>query len=86
MRLLETELTERGLIDAAGLEAVREDAEAMAADLRARMNEDPELDPMDLFDHVYAETTAQLREQRDLLRAELAAEQDGPDPQEGDRR
>jgi pyruvate dehydrogenase E1 component alpha subunit len=31
---------------------------------------------MDLFTHVYAETTAQLREQRDLLRAELAAEQE----------
>ncbi|MFH7337288.1 pyruvate dehydrogenase (acetyl-transferring) E1 component subunit alpha [Streptomyces sp. KHY 26] len=86
VRLLETELTERGLLDEAALEAVREDAEAMAADLRARMNQDPELDPMDLFDHVYAETTAQLREQRDLLRAELAAEQDGPDQQEGDRR
>ncbi|MER6329970.1 pyruvate dehydrogenase (acetyl-transferring) E1 component subunit alpha [Streptomyces sp. NPDC014983] len=86
VRLLETELTERGLLDGAALEAVREGAEAMAADLRARMNQDPELDPMDLFDHVYAETTAQLREQRDLLRAELAAEQDGPDQQEGDRR
>ncbi|MFK4099477.1 pyruvate dehydrogenase (acetyl-transferring) E1 component subunit alpha [Streptomyces sp. NPDC019531] len=72
--LLEHELTDRGLIDEAGIEAVREDAEAFAAALRERMNQDPALDPMDLFAHVYAEPTPQLREQRDLLRAELAAE------------
>ncbi len=30
----------------------------MAADLRARMNQDPELDPMDLFDHVYRRANA----------------------------
>src|SRR4051812_22257155 len=76
IRLLEHELTARGLLDEAGLEAARQDAEEMAADLRERMNRDPELNPMDLFDHVYAETTAQLREQRALLRAELEAEQD----------
>jgi pyruvate dehydrogenase E1 component alpha subunit len=76
IRLLEAELTARGLIDEAGLEAVREDAEAMAASLRERMNQDPELNPMELFDHVYAETTAQLREQRAMLRAELEAEQE----------
>lgn len=75
--LLERELTGRGLLDEAGIDAARADAEAMAADLRARMNEDPVLDPMDLFAHVYAEPTSQLREQRDQLRAELAAEQEG---------
>ncbi|MFF9770332.1 pyruvate dehydrogenase (acetyl-transferring) E1 component subunit alpha [Streptomyces sp. NPDC014636] len=76
IELLERELTERGLLDEAGVEAARQEAETMAASLRERMNRDPELDPMDLFDHVYAETTAQLREQRALLRAELAAEQE----------
>ena len=45
----------------------------MAASLRARMNQDPVLDPMDLFAHVYAEPTPQLLEQREQLRAELAA-------------
>ncbi|MEU2727424.1 pyruvate dehydrogenase (acetyl-transferring) E1 component subunit alpha [Streptomyces griseoviridis] len=75
--LLERELTGRGLLDEAGIEAARADAEAMAADLRARMNQDPALDPMDLFTHVYAEPTPQLREQRDQLRAELAAEREG---------
>lgn len=72
--LLERELTGRGLLDEDGIRAAREDAESMAADLRARMNQDPELDPMDLFAHVYAEPTPQLREQQAQLRAELAAE------------
>ncbi|ANJ08489.1 MULTISPECIES: pyruvate dehydrogenase (acetyl-transferring) E1 component subunit alpha [Streptomyces] len=71
--LLERELTDRGLLGEDAARAVREDAEAMAADLRARMNRDPELDPMDLFAHVYAEPTPHLREQRALLRAELEA-------------
>ncbi|MEU6840980.1 pyruvate dehydrogenase (acetyl-transferring) E1 component subunit alpha [Streptomyces sp. NPDC046716] len=75
--LLERELTERGLIDEAGVQAVRDDAETMAAGLRERMNQDPALDPMDLFGDVYAERTSQLREQADQLRAELDAEAEG---------
>ncbi|MFB7993598.1 pyruvate dehydrogenase (acetyl-transferring) E1 component subunit alpha [Streptomyces sp. NPDC056002] len=77
--LLERELTERGLLDEEGIRAVREDAEKMAADLRERMNQDPVLDPMDLFRDVYAEQTTQLREQAAQLRAELDAEADGAD-------
>ncbi|MFF3484948.1 pyruvate dehydrogenase (acetyl-transferring) E1 component subunit alpha [Streptomyces sp. NPDC002701] len=72
--LLEQELTERGLLDEATVRAVREDAEAMAADLRERMNQDPVLDPMDLFAHVYAQPTTHLLEQEAQLRAELDAE------------
>ncbi|WP_055533497.1 pyruvate dehydrogenase (acetyl-transferring) E1 component subunit alpha [Streptomyces graminilatus] len=72
--LLEQELTARGLLDEDGIRAARDDAEALAADLRARMNQDPALDPMDLFAQVYAEPTPQLREQRAQLRAELDAE------------
>ncbi|MER5874611.1 pyruvate dehydrogenase (acetyl-transferring) E1 component subunit alpha [Streptomyces sp. NPDC060235] len=75
--LLERELTERGLLDEAALKAVRDDAEVMAADLRERMNQDPVIDPMDLFAHVYARPTPQLLEQEAQLRAELAAEADG---------
>jgi len=75
--LLEHELTERGLIDEDGVRHAREAAETMAADLRDRMNQDPALDPADLFAHVYAEPTPQLREQQALLQAELAAEQEG---------
>ncbi|MFJ2739617.1 pyruvate dehydrogenase (acetyl-transferring) E1 component subunit alpha [Streptomyces sp. NPDC087440] len=72
--LLERELTARGLLDEDGIREAREAAETMAADLRARMNADPVLDPMDLFTHVYAERTAHLREQEAQLRAELDAE------------
>ncbi|NUS17975.1 MAG: pyruvate dehydrogenase (acetyl-transferring) E1 component subunit alpha [Streptomyces sp.] len=74
IELLERELTGRGLLDDAGRQRAAEEAEALAADLRARMHEDPPLDPMELFSHVYAEPTPQLREQAAQLRAELAAE------------
>ena len=42
------------------------------------MNPDPALDPMDLFAHVYAEPTPQLREQRDAAagRARAAEERE----------
>ncbi|MCQ6552171.1 pyruvate dehydrogenase (acetyl-transferring) E1 component subunit alpha [Streptomyces sp. C10-9-1] len=77
--LLERELTARGLLDEESRRAATEEAEAMAADLRERMNADPVLDPMDLFAHVYTEQTGQLREQAAQLRAELdaAAEAEG---------
>ncbi|MEV6480637.1 pyruvate dehydrogenase (acetyl-transferring) E1 component subunit alpha [Streptomyces sp. NPDC051576] len=75
--LLEHELTERGLIDDDGIRAARDAADSMAAELRAHMNQDPVLDPMDLFADVYAEPTPQLREQREQLAAELAAEREG---------
>ncbi|MET9644106.1 pyruvate dehydrogenase (acetyl-transferring) E1 component subunit alpha [Streptomyces syringium] len=85
--LLERELTSRKLLDEAGMEAERQAAERMAADLRERMNQDPSLDPMDLFTHVYAEQTVQLREQADRLRAELAAAEElSPGHQEGTQR
>ncbi|MFJ5774822.1 pyruvate dehydrogenase (acetyl-transferring) E1 component subunit alpha [Streptomyces sp. NPDC093094] len=73
--LLERELTARGLLDEQAVQAAREDAETMAAALRERMNQDPVLDPMDLFSHVYAEPTPQLREQREQLQAEFEAAQ-----------
>lgn len=72
--LLERELTERGMLDEDGKRAAAEAAETMAAALRERMNAEPVLDPMDLFAHVYAEQTTQLREQAAQLRAELDAE------------
>jgi len=74
---LEKHLRRRGLLDDAAVAAVRERAEAYAADLRTRMNADTEADPLSLFDHVFAEPTAQLREQRALLAAELEAANDG---------
>ncbi|MGW5349354.1 pyruvate dehydrogenase (acetyl-transferring) E1 component subunit alpha [Streptomyces sp. NPDC004031] len=74
VELLERELTGRGLLDEAGRQQVADEAETLAADLRARMHEEPSLDPMELFAHVYAEPTQQLREQAEMLRAEIAAE------------
>ncbi|MCB5163381.1 pyruvate dehydrogenase (acetyl-transferring) E1 component subunit alpha [Streptomyces bambusae] len=73
--LLERELTQRGHLDDEGIQAARDAADAMASDLRDAMNAEPVLDPMDLFTHVYAEQTGQLREQAALLRAELEAEE-----------
>ncbi|MFJ6658693.1 thiamine pyrophosphate-dependent dehydrogenase E1 component subunit alpha [Streptomyces sp. NPDC091377] len=91
--LLEREMEARGLLDEAGRTAARDAAEALATDLRARMNADAVLDPMELFAHVYTEPTSQLREQEALLRAELDAERDegagqaqgGASDQEGTR-
>ncbi|GAA0446680.1 pyruvate dehydrogenase (acetyl-transferring) E1 component subunit alpha [Streptomyces sp. NPDC046215] len=85
--LLERELTGRKLLDEDAIQAERDAAERMAADLRERMNQDPALDPMDLFTHVYAEQTAQLREQAQRLRDELEAAGEGhPGVQEGTQR
>ncbi|MFF8896295.1 pyruvate dehydrogenase (acetyl-transferring) E1 component subunit alpha [Streptomyces lydicus] len=75
--LLERELEARRLLTEEFVGATRDGAERMAADLRERMNADPVLDPMDLFNHVFAEQTSQLREQAEQLRAELDAEAAG---------
>ncbi|EST27015.1 pyruvate dehydrogenase E1 subunit alpha [Streptomycetaceae bacterium MP113-05] len=75
--LLERELRRRGVLDDATAEDVAKGAEEMAAGIRERMNADPELRPMDLFAEVYAEKTAQLREQAAQLQAELDAEAEG---------
>jgi pyruvate dehydrogenase E1 component alpha subunit len=69
---LETYLTKAGLLTDEITAAVNEEAEAMAADLRTRMNEEPKVDPLELFVHVYASPTASLLAQRDALAAELA--------------
>ncbi|RKN52564.1 pyruvate dehydrogenase (acetyl-transferring) E1 component subunit alpha [Micromonospora costi] len=74
---LETYLRARGELDDAAVAAVADEAEAYAAALRERMNAQPTVDPLSLFDHVYAEPTPQLVEQREQVRAELAAEQEG---------
>ncbi|MFB9236558.1 pyruvate dehydrogenase (acetyl-transferring) E1 component subunit alpha [Plantactinospora siamensis] len=73
---LEAYLRDRGVLDDAAVAAVAEEAEAYAADLRARMNVEPAVEPMSLFEHVYARPTPQLAEQAAQVRAELAAAQD----------
>ncbi|KPI18989.1 pyruvate dehydrogenase (acetyl-transferring) E1 component, alpha subunit [Actinobacteria bacterium OK074] len=68
---LESVLRGRGLLDDAAVADAAAGAEAYAADVRERLAAEPELDPMTLFDHVFATPTPQLAEQRDALRAEL---------------
>lgn len=71
---LESLLREDGALDDNGVANAHEAAEAGAEGLRARMNADSDLDPLELFDHVYARPTPQLLEQRAQLEAELAAD------------
>jgi pyruvate dehydrogenase E1 component alpha subunit len=75
LRRLETYLRGRDVLTDADTEAARAEAETFAADLRTRMNADSVPDVLELFDHVFAEPTPQLREQREQLAAELNAEE-----------
>lgn len=81
--LMEHELRSRDLLDDAGVREAGEAAERMARDLRERMHQDPALNPMDLFDHVYARRTTQLRQQAQQLRAELEAAEDAAEDEAG---
>ncbi|MFG5092457.1 hypothetical protein O8I37_08435, partial [Campylobacter lari] len=47
-------------------------AEDVAKDLRDAMNAEAELDPLELFDHVYSVQTPQLAAQRAQLAEELS--------------
>ena len=71
---LETYLTASGALTDEQLGGAREEAETFAAGVRTRMNEEPHVDPGELFAHVYAEPTPQLREQAAWLRAEIDAD------------
>ncbi|RKS70870.1 pyruvate dehydrogenase E1 component alpha subunit [Actinomadura pelletieri DSM 43383] len=68
---LEAYLRRRGHLTDTDVAAFSTEAEEFAEGLRTRMNADPELAPLGLFDHVYGTPTPQLDEQRALLRAEL---------------
>ena len=68
---LERYLADRRLLDDGERAAVTAQAEAFAETLRERMNADSDLDPADLFRHVFAEPTAALRAQGRALSAEL---------------
>ena len=68
---LQAYLVEQGHLDDARIQEVRDEADALAADLRTRMNAEPTVEPLELFDHVYARPTPQLLEQREMVRTEL---------------
>lgn len=69
---VQTYLTGLGVLSEADVETVREEAEDFAADVRARMNLDTELEPTSILDYVYSTKTPQLREQAAMIRAEEA--------------
>ncbi|MFP3466098.1 thiamine pyrophosphate-dependent dehydrogenase E1 component subunit alpha [Leifsonia sp. SIMBA_070] len=70
---LRTWLTAEGALDAGDDAEAQAHAERVAADLRTAIMADAEPHPEDLFAHVYATPTPQLREQAQQLDAELAA-------------
>jgi 2-oxoisovalerate dehydrogenase E1 component alpha subunit len=76
---IEHYLTERGLLDQAGVARISQEGEQQAAQLRTRMNVDEVLDPLELFEHVYVTPSASLRRQQRLLTEEIAAFADEPD-------
>ncbi len=70
---VEAYLRAGGHLDDAAVDAIRGEAEELAAAVRAELATDPPVDPRELFAHVFAAPTPQLREQRAQLDAELAA-------------
>ncbi|RNI20634.1 thiamine pyrophosphate-dependent enzyme [Flexivirga caeni] len=71
---VEAWLRGRGELNDDVVAATRAAAEALAAEVRERMNTDVTVDPMSLFDNVFAQRTPQLDEARAMVAAELAAD------------
>ncbi|MDQ0922320.1 2-oxoisovalerate dehydrogenase E1 component alpha subunit [Pseudarthrobacter sp. W1I19] len=65
-------LTDRGLLDDSVEARIASHAEAVATQLREGLSEDVPVDPQELFRHVFAKQTPQLKEQSALLADELA--------------
>ncbi|SEP86027.1 pyruvate dehydrogenase (acetyl-transferring) E1 component subunit alpha [Arthrobacter sp. OV608] len=65
-------LTDRGLLDDSVEARIAAHAEAVATQLREGLSEDVPVDPQELFRHVFAKQTPQLKEQSALLADELA--------------
>jgi 2-oxoisovalerate dehydrogenase E1 component alpha subunit len=71
---LETYLANAGVLTEDDIKAANHAAEEYVAGMRTRLNADPVVDPLEMFEHVFAEPTPQLRQQRSLLEAELSQE------------
>lgn len=69
---MRTYLTDRGLLNDQTDARITEKAEAVATQLRDGLGEDVPVDPQELFRHVFAKTTPQLKEQSAMLADELA--------------
>lgn len=70
---LEKYLRQAGALDDSGVAEVTASAEELAASVRDAMNTEAEIDPTELFAHVYANPRTSLGEQQRVLEAELAA-------------
>ncbi len=68
---LEAFLTAAGLLREQDAERIATEAEQLAGRIRDRMSQDADVDPADLFAHVYARPTAALGRQRAALFAEM---------------
>ncbi len=68
---LESYLLSTGALTDEDIGGARKQAEVFAGQVRDGLNADPKLEPLQLFDHVFAEPTSQLREQRTWLAEEL---------------
>jgi len=71
VKRLEAYLRARGILGAATIEAIHEQAEALAADLRRTLGADENPRPASLFDHVYTVTPDHLARQAQWLADEL---------------
>ena len=69
---LEKYLTTAGVLTAALAAEISDEAEALATVTRDAMNEAPELNPLELFDHVYVNERPALLDQRAFLERELS--------------
>ncbi len=69
----ETFLDREGLLDDDFRAAIDDEARAYAARMREEIYDAPHGDPLELFEHVYADPPARYAEQREFLRRELAA-------------
>jgi 2-oxoisovalerate dehydrogenase E1 component alpha subunit len=75
LKRMEAYLNAESLLDEEGRAQAADNAERIAAQLREGLMEDVVPDPAELFTHVYAQPTQQLREQAAVLRDELAREE-----------
>ncbi len=64
----------QGQLTDEGVRGFAEEAEEFAGSVRTRMRQEPEVAPLEIFEHVFGELTPQLREQRAQVVAEQAAE------------
>lgn len=70
---LEKYLTKSGLLTPGITESILAESEEFATATRDAMNQEPVIDPLELFDHVYSTARMALQEQRNFLAAELAS-------------